>query len=156
MTELIGIPTGQHVLHGAEPPHRFVHQFNYIQNLIGNPNTTLTYQDNLSEGGCGWFHFVAGSTGAKFILPQKTPKLDSLLNFFTWYDVVMSKIPSFSLDHSCCKKIQAFYSHGKELKEFALKGWANTWISRPSRRRLEIALKSCNRTHKVWSYFGHT
>lgn len=52
--------------------YRFTRQFEYDQLYIGNPSSSLNYEDSLIDGVRGWYWHQVGCTGAQFQLPAKT------------------------------------------------------------------------------------
>jgi len=89
-------------------PSRFARQFGYDQLYVGNPKAQLAFSENLFEGARAWYYSVAGATNALFRLPEKMPNCHTSLSFCTWYSQA-SKMPSYSLAHSCVKSINASY-----------------------------------------------
>ena len=51
---------------------------------------------------------MAGGTKSLYSLPHKTPNCYASLGFCTWY-FQASKIPGYSMEHSCIKSINASY-----------------------------------------------
>lgn len=45
-----------------------------------------------------------------------------MLSFCMWYNMANTEVSNFSINHSCCKKIETFYSRQKEAKRVRVKG----------------------------------
>ena len=89
-------------------PSRFAQQFGYDQLYVSNPNAGLCFSGNLFEGARAWYYSVAGGTKVIFSLPHKTTNYYTSLSFCTWYSLA-SKMPSFGINTSCIKSINASY-----------------------------------------------
>lgn len=61
-------------------PSLFARQFGYTQLYVGNLNRALVYQGNLFEGALEWFHFAVGGVSVKFVLPQKSFIMNTVLS----------------------------------------------------------------------------
>lgn len=120
---LINIHPGYLVYHQGMTCHmesyllgRFARQFGSSQLYVGSLNQKLGFQGNLFERACTWYHFCAGGTSARFILPHEMSSLYLSQSLCTW-DHVANAITSFRINHDCIKRLKLSIPRKKCAKD---------------------------------------
>ena len=87
-------------------PSWFARQFGYDQCYVGNPSHRLSYEGSLIDNTQGWYWYIAGCTGAKFVLPQREPALRTSLAYCKWHKAANTFPSGYNLGTSGLTEIK--------------------------------------------------
>ena len=76
----------------------FARQFGYDQLYVGKLNPRLGCMGGLTDGARAWRYFIAGCTGARFCMPNRTLTLLITLSFCQWYSTSNTRPPTYKVN----------------------------------------------------------